>query len=360
VRTGRRLVLRLWAFCALLFGLAGSGPLAAQEVAALSVTVTDGVDVTEPGRQLSLRVVAHNAGPADAASAQLVGHLDAPAGVTVFWLCSGAAPDPGVPVKPSPDVGRGDIMTTVTLPAGGSVTCNVSVDVPRTVVGDLKYTAQLKAPATVTDPEPADNQAVDTTRVQATADLQVAVRGLPSAPVSGQVLTFVVSTRNLGPSPATAVTVDIDQPPGAFIDQPPTGPGWRCSDRGTTFRCQLDELPIFSVSELYLAILPAPTAARVALGASAGSAADDPSPSDNTAVAELAISWQDGKARMPTLAGGGFGCSLAPAALAELAAPAENGRARGTFATYLFTLGAVAGGALLRRRRHQHSQRGLL
>ncbi|MFO0576364.1 MAG: hypothetical protein U1A78_20360 [Polyangia bacterium] len=328
-----------------------SGSVAAQ-TAALSVTVTDGIDVTEPGRQLSLRVVAHNAGPADAVGAQLQGHMEAAPEVTVYWLCSGAAPDPGVPVKPSPDVGRDDLATTMTLPAGGSVTCTVSVDVPRTITGELRYTAQILAPAAVTDPDPADNQAVDTTRVQATADLQVAVRGLPSAPVSGQVLTFVVSTRNLGPSPATAITVDIDQPPGAFIDQPPTGPGWSCSDRGTTFRCQLGELPSFSISELYLAILPAPEAARVAVGASAGSAVNDPSPSDNTAVAQLDIDWKAGKARMPTLAGGGFGCSLASVA---------TGRPGGAPAACLLTLtlGAVAGGALIRRRRHQHSQRGL-
>lgn len=347
-RIRHRHLLRLAAWCALVAGLVVSRSAAAQ-TAALSVTVTDGVDVIEPGRQLSLRVVAHNAGPGDAVGAELTGQLEAAPEVTVFWLCSGAAPDPGVPVKPNPDVGRNDLATTVTLPAGGSITCTVSLDVPRTTTGELRYTAQILAPAAVTDPNPADNQAVDTTRVQATADLQVAVRGLPSAPISGQVLTFVVSTRNLGPSPATAITVDIDQPPGAFIDQPPTGPGWRCSDRGATFRCQLDELPSFSVSELYLALLPAPAAARVAVGASAGSAADDPSPTDNTAVAQLYIDWQEGKARMPTLAGGGFGCSLAPVA------------ARGAPAACLFTLtlGAVAGGALIRRRRHQHSQRGL-
>lgn len=337
--------------CALVTGLVLARSAAAQ-TAALSVTVTDGVDVTEPGRQLSLRVVAHNAGPADAVGAQLTGHLEAAPEVTGFWLCSGAAPGPGVPVKPSPDVGRDDLATTVTLPAGGSVTCTVSVDVPRTITGELRYTAQILTPAAVTDPDPADNQAVDTTRVQATADLQVAVRGLPSAPISGQVLTFVVSTRNIGPSPATDVTVDIDQPPGAFIDQPPTGPGWRCSDRGTTFRCQLDELASFGVSELYLAILPAPAAARVAVGASVGSAAGDPSLSDNTAVAQLDIDWQEGKARMPTLAGGGFGCSLAP-----VAARRPGGASAACLST--LTLGAVAGWALIRRRRHQHSQRGL-
>lgn len=314
VRTRRPFVLPL-ALMAWLWLLGAPAPAAA-DTAALSVTVT-GVDVAQPGQTVSLRVMARNDGPAEAAGVVLSGEL-APSTdtgeVDSFWTCAAADPAPAGTPGPQPELGIDDLATTLTLPAGGVVSCQVSVQTLRTFVGELRYTARLTAPGTVTDPDPSDNEAVARTQVPATADLQLAVRGLPSAPISGQVVSFVVSVRNVGPSTARGLRLDIDKPAGALLDPPtgqaPTGPGWSCEDRGTTFRCTLPELPIFEVSELLLALLPGAEAARVTVGARIAADTIEPVPADNVALAELPIEWREGKARIPVLTGGGFGCSL--------------------------------------------------
>lgn len=346
---GLRLLGRLALFC----GLLGAPPLAAAQSAALSVTVTDGVDVADPGRGLTLSVTARNAGPGDAAGTQLKGSIEVtPAAaantLTVYWRCSSTAPTPSVSIDPQPAVGRNDLETIASLPAGGTLSCLVSVEVPRTGITGLRYTAQVATAGTVTDPYPQDNEAVDVTQVRSSADLQLSVRGLPSAPIAGQILSFVVGTRNIGPQTATNVQLDVDKPPGAHIDQAPRGDGWSCTERATRFRCVRDELPLYQISEVQIALLPDAAATRIVLGASGAADESDPTPSDNTAVAELPIEWRDGKARMPTLSGGGFGCAV----LAARSAPA-SGPAIG-----LLTL-IFVGRTLARRRQNQQRKRGL-
>jgi hypothetical protein len=334
----------------LLFGTS----TAAAQSAALSVTVTDGADVAEPGRGLTLQILARNAGPADAVGAQLKGALavtpaEAAGELTVFWRCSTAAPDPSIPMPPVPEVGRDNVATTATVPVDGVLSCLVFVEVPRTGVSSLRYTAQLVPPAALTDPDPQDNQAVDVTTIRPSADLQLTVRGLPSAPISGQVLSFAVGVRNVGPSPATNVRLDIDKPPGAHIDQPPTGPGWSCTDLVLRFRCTRPELPLFQISELLLSLLPDAAAASIALGAGGAADETDPVPGDNAAVTELPIEWRDGKARSPTFSGGGFGCAVAPG---------RHAPGGGGLGSLILTM-TLVGWALPRRRNNQQRKRGL-
>lgn len=347
-----RVVGRL-ALSVLFCGLLCAPALAAAQSAALSVTVTDGADVADPGRGLTLSVVARNAGPGDAAATQLKGSLAVTPAVaadtlTVYWRCSSTAPTPGIAADPQPEVGRDDLETTVSLPAGGTVSCLVFVEVPRTGVTGLRYTAQVATSGAVTDPYPQDNEAIDVTQIRSSADLQLTVRGLPSAPIAGQVLSFVVGARNIGPQTATNVRVDLDKPPGAHIDQAPRGDGWSCTEHTTSFRCVRDELPIYEISEVQISLLPDAAATRIALGASGAADESEPTPSDNAAVAELPIEWRDGKARMPTLSGGGFGC-----AVAKMRSAPTSG-----IAIVLLTL-ILAGGALSRRQQNQQRKRGL-
>lgn len=347
--------LRVFALLAILWGLLGDPPLAAAQSAALSVTVTDGVDVAEPGRGLTLSVVARNAGPGNAAGTKLLGSLavtpaEAANTLTVYWRCSSTAPTPSVPVDPQPEVGRDDLETTVSLPADGALSCLVFVEVPRTGVTGLRYTAQVVTSDSVTDLYPQDNEAIDVTAVRSSADLQLSIRGLPSTPIAGQVLSFLVGARNIGPQIATNVRVDVDKPPGAHIDQAPRGDGWICTERATSFRCVRDQLPIYEISEVLISLLPDAAATRIAIGASGAADESDPAPSDNAVVAELPIEWRDGKARMPTLSGGGFGCTVA----GTRSAPMDgSGPAIG-----LLTL-ILAGWALPRRRQNQQRKRGL-
>lgn len=352
---GPRVRLALAALTTALWGLLCDPPLAAAQSAALSVTVTDGVDVADPGRGLTLSVVARNAGPGNAAATQLMGSLAVTPAVaantlTVYWRCSTTAPTPGIAVDPQPEVGRDDLSTTASLPAGGTLSCLVFVEVPRTGVTGLRYTAQVAASGAVTDPYPQDNEASDVTQVRSSADLQLSVRGVPSAPIAGQVLSFVVGARNIGPQTATNVRLDLDKPPGAHIDQAPRGDGWSCTEQTASFRCVRDQLPVYQISEVQIALLPDAAASRIALGATGAADESDPTPSDNAAVAELPIEWRDGKARLPTLSGGGFGCAISTSR-------ARSAPGSGT-AIGILTL-ILAGSALPRRRKNQQRKRGL-
>ncbi len=55
--------------------------------------------------------------------------------------------------------GTGDVVGSVDLPAGGSLTYAVSGTVPSPFTGELTIVGGLVPPVTVTDPDPGDNVA---------------------------------------------------------------------------------------------------------------------------------------------------------------------------------------------------------
>ena len=68
--------------------------------------------------------------------------------------------------------GSGSINTTVDLPVGASATFTVAATVSATT-GAVVNTARIDAPAGVSDPNPADNAATDTTSITPTGDLSI-------------------------------------------------------------------------------------------------------------------------------------------------------------------------------------------
>ena len=73
----------------------------------------------------------------------------------------------------------------------------------------------MTPPPDVTDPDPANNVATDTTEIDQQANLEIVKTG-PAAVVAGQTIAYTITVLNAGPSTATDVVVD--DPPPADLD----------------------------------------------------------------------------------------------------------------------------------------------
>lgn len=122
-------------------------------LADLSITKTDGVASVQAGAATSYTITVANAGPTAVAGAAVVDTL--PAALTnASWTCAPAA-------SCGAASGTGSISTTVSLAAGGSVSFVVNATVDSTASGTLVNTATVAAPASVSDPNTANNSATD-------------------------------------------------------------------------------------------------------------------------------------------------------------------------------------------------------
>ncbi|MDX8512107.1 prealbumin-like fold domain-containing protein [Mesorhizobium captivum] len=149
-------------------GLSFSGPAGSGEVedyqvqieqgeVDLSITKDDGTTTYTPGLDATYTIVVTNNGPDAVTGAQISDPL--PAGITTAsWTC-GEATGGAVCGAPS---GAGAINTTADLPAGASVTYQLSMGVPASYSGSLTNTATVTAPAGATDSNPSNNSASDT------------------------------------------------------------------------------------------------------------------------------------------------------------------------------------------------------
>ncbi len=104
------------------------------------------------------------------------------------------------------------ICTLGTLLKGSNATANIQVRTLNT--GTI--TASSVVSAIQTDPAPTNNSASVTTTVTPAADLSLAMSGPPSV-IIGSNATYQVTVQNLGPSPATGVTVNDTLPGGVTV-----------------------------------------------------------------------------------------------------------------------------------------------
>ncbi len=185
----------------------------------VSITKTDGQTSDIPGTSIVYTIVASNAGPSNASSVTVADTF--PATLTgVTWTCVGAG---GATCTAS---GSGNINESVNLPAGGSVifTANATIDAAAT--GTLSNTATATVGGGVTDPNPANNSATDTTTLTPQADLSITKTDGLSVAVPGQATTYTITVSNAGPSSALSASV-ADTFPAAL-----TGVTWTCSGAG--------------------------------------------------------------------------------------------------------------------------------
>jgi uncharacterized repeat protein (TIGR01451 family) len=120
----------------------------------LSITKTDGRTTASIGDTIIYTIVASNAGPTIVTGATVADTI--PASLTgATWTCVGAG---GGTCAAG---GSGDINDTVNLPVGATVTYTLTATVSPTATS-LSNTATITAPASVNDPNAANNTATDT------------------------------------------------------------------------------------------------------------------------------------------------------------------------------------------------------
>jgi len=168
-------------------------------MADLAITKTDGVTTATPGSSVTYTITASNAGPSNAPGATVADTF--PAVLTATWTCVGAGGGTCTAA------GSGNVVDTVNLPAGGSVTYTVSATVSASATGTLSNTATVAAPGGVTDPTPANNSATDTDTLAPQADLSITKTDGVTAALPGGSVTYTITASNSGPSNAPGATV---------------------------------------------------------------------------------------------------------------------------------------------------------
>ncbi len=180
------------------------------QIADLAITKTDGLTNATPGQATTYTIVASNAGP----SATPASVSDTfPAALTgVTWTCAGAGGGTCTAA------GSGNIGDTANLPSGGSVTYTVSATISGAFFGTLSNTATVAVAAPppgtgggVTDPNPGNNSATDTTEVGSPATVSATKTVSGDFQPGGAIIYTVVLTNN-------GASTQLDNPGDEFTD----------------------------------------------------------------------------------------------------------------------------------------------
>jgi uncharacterized repeat protein (TIGR01451 family) len=129
----------------------------------LSISNTDGLTEALPGATVTYTITASNAGPANVTGA-VVADTFPPEVTGVSWSCM---PTGGASCAAT---GTGNILDTVNLPPGGSVTYTALAHFAFSAVGNVINTASVAPPSGNTDPSPGNNSAADTTLMTGTGE----------------------------------------------------------------------------------------------------------------------------------------------------------------------------------------------
>lgn len=251
----------------------------------LSITKTDGVTTATAGGSVTYTIVASNAGPSNAPSANVSDTF--PASLTCTWTCAGAG---GGTCAPS---GAGNINDTPNLPAGGSVTYTAACAVSPSATGSLVNTATVGTGPLVTDPNVGNNSATDTDALGSAADLSVTISDSPDPVTSGAQITYAINTANAGPSDASAAVMTITTPANTtFVSL--ASPGWSCTAPAVggsgTVTCNLASYPSSGTANFTLVVAVASTfTGTVSATANITASTTDTTPGNNSASASTLV-----------------------------------------------------------------------
>jgi len=171
----------------------------------LSITKTNGVESVVPGGSTTYTIVVRNNGSSTAVD-QKVEDRFAPE-FTASWT---AVASPGSSVAATS--GTGDVVTTVTLLPGGSVTFIAVAQINPAATGTLTNTATVMVPPGDNTPE--DNTATDVTSLTPLTGLTITKTDNTTTAVPGTSTTYTIVVSNAGPSNATGVTLSGPLPAG--------------------------------------------------------------------------------------------------------------------------------------------------
>jgi uncharacterized repeat protein (TIGR01451 family) len=161
----------------------------------VSVTLTNDQATTVPGTPVTYTLVARNAGIHPIETARVMSTAPA-ALLDVSWTCVAS---PGGACGAS---GTGNINEFPTLPVGGTATYTIAADVDPASTGTLTHFAGIFPPGD-TDPNPANNNAIDVDTLTPRTDLALALTSVPTAVGAGALITWTTDVTNLGASTST-------------------------------------------------------------------------------------------------------------------------------------------------------------
>ena len=269
----------------------------------LRLTKTDGITLTAPGQPVTYTIQVFNDGPSDAPGA-LVSDTFPSDLENVTWTCT------STPGSSCTGAGTGNLMDTVNLAAGGSLTYLATGTVVAGASGSLTNQGQVDPPMGVFDPNTNNNTDTDfdTQITDQQSDLVVSKTDGTTEAAPGGSVTYTMSVRNDGPQDVVGATATdlfpaelsciwscvaevgascaVGQVAGDLVDSVDLVVGTTVT---YTAVCQIDPAATGSLSNTFTATTP-PTVL-------------DPDPEDNTAAdldtvlrgrADLSITKTDG------------------------------------------------------------------
>jgi len=187
-----------------------------------------------------------------------------PAGVTFSSASSGCANAAGTVT-----------CNLASIKAGGSAT--VTITVTPTSGGAITNTATVAG--NEADPSTANNTAVATTTVVASADLSLSKTVSTGKPSVGSPLVYKLTVKNAGPSTAHGVTVVDTLPASVTFGSAPAG----CTNSGGTVTCAVGDLASGSSATLTITVTPQAAGSITNSASVSATSPNDPNPRDNSA-----------------------------------------------------------------------------
>nr|WP_300142483.1 DUF11 domain-containing protein [Propionicimonas sp.] len=231
------------------------------------------------GDEVTYTLLVTNHGPSDALGAEVADEL--PDGLT-YDSCT----------TPQGSCGAADDTVRFqlgTVAAGNSVqlqiTATVADDFPG---GQLANTARVSHDGD--DPAPDNDEATHQLNVTAAADVTLAKTAAPSPVMAGSAVTFTLTARNAGPGPATDLVLTDAVPAAVRVTAVAASTGTCDSGLSNNLHCTLDDLApdaewTVTVTGTLDPATPRGTLRNVAMV----TAPDDPTTSNNTAVAVVPV-----------------------------------------------------------------------
>ena len=169
----------------------------------LQVTKTSGTSSVAAGGNVTYTIVVTNAGPSAVTGATVTDNFSA----SLTGLTFTAVGDGGASGFAG---GVGNINQTVDLPVGATITYTVNATVSGSASGSISNTANVVAPAGVTELIAGNNTAIDTDTVLAatsTADLQITKTDSSVSVAAGGQVTYTIVVTNAGAGTVTGANV---------------------------------------------------------------------------------------------------------------------------------------------------------